>query len=172
MRPVLAIVALAVIITAVVIILLATSTFGGTDEAEDPGTGDVGELTLVVPIEISGAEQVGGLQLELLYNESVLQFESAAAGSLAQNALLETDGSTPGTLRVGLVDAAGINGDGALVNVTFEVVAASGPFPSALGLANVEVSDVNLRDLVVTPNDGAVSSPDLAVSAPGLDLSN
>ena len=103
--------------------------------------------TLEVPIEVRGALNVGGLQLELIYDPEVLELQEVRAGPLARNALLESNSETPGRLKIALVDASGINGDGAVITVIFLPTGREGS--SSLTLGNVEASDTDLRDLVV-----------------------
>jgi len=60
---------------------------------------------------------------------------------------LESNSDTPGRLKLALVDASGINGDGAVITAIFLPTAREGG--SSFTLGNVEASDTDLRDLVV-----------------------
>ena len=84
------------------------------------------------------------------YDTGMLDLQSVKAGPLGRNALLESNQETPGMVRIGLVDANGINGDGEIIILVFVAIRQDGS--SAFTLESVEASDTELRDLVVQVN--------------------
>ncbi len=162
-----------VAVVVVVIILFAT---GGDDEGPTavPAPADTSpaaapaDLTVEVPIEVRAAFNLGGLQLELVYDTSVLELQEVRAGPLGRNALLESNNETPGRLKIGLVDASGINGDGAIITVIFLPTGQGSGGP--LTLESVEGSDIDLRDLVIETTAGRFAGPGDPVSPPVLSF--
>ena len=55
-------------------------------------------------------------------------------------------------MRIGLVDASGISGDGAIIILTFLPTSQGGTV--TLAIENVEATDVDLKDLVVQASPG------------------
>jgi hypothetical protein len=165
MKLIAAIAGLVVVVVAVIVVVLVAS--GGSGDSDDGAAG--GDGRLLVPVDLHGAERVGGLQLTLRYDDADLEFNSVAAGPLAQGALVESDGSTAGTVTIVLVHASGISGDGSLVDISFQIRDGFAA-PSELMLEQVEISDTDLRDLVFEAVSGAIDGSPLAVSAPSIDL--
>lgn len=108
--------------------------------------------TVEVPVAVQGATSLGSLQLALRYDPQVLELQGVRAGPLARNALVDFKGNVPGQAIIGLVDASGISGDGAILLLVFRP--AGRPGASALTLERVEAADTNLRDLVVQASTG------------------
>ena len=81
-----------------------------------PGT------TVEIPVEVEEAVNVGGMHIELSYDADVLQATEVKPGSLAASAMLESNLSAPDRVVIGLIDAAGLNGDGAVAEVVFQVL--------------------------------------------------
>lgn len=94
-----------------------------------------------VPIQIKGAPNVGALQFDLVYDARVLQVDKVARGALVANALLDSNTSTPGRVRIGVVTTEGLKGDGILANVGFQVRGSAGA-SSALTIENARAWDV------------------------------
>ena len=59
--------------------------------------------TVEVPIDVAGAEKVGALQFEIVYDSTVLEAQGAKAGSLASDSLVEAKTDKPGRLFIALV---------------------------------------------------------------------
>ena len=135
-------------------------------ESGPAGTAVPTTSTLEVPIEVRGAFNVGGLQLELLYDPAVLDLRSVKAGPLGRNALLESNQATAGVVRIALIDANGINGDGEIITVVFVPTQQAGS--SSLTLDSVEASDIHLRDLVVQASSSQYTGPADPLTPPAL----
>lgn len=92
--------------------------------------------TVDVPIQLAGAQGLGAVHLELVYDASVLTAETVTKGALAgNNALLESNLKQAGRVVIGVVTLDGISGDGAIATVRFKVNDAAGA-SSALNFEN------------------------------------
>lgn len=113
----------------------------------------VGE-TFVVPVRMAGAGNVLGASLAFAYDASVVEFVSAEAGGLLQSQGREGVVLSP---SAGVVDfallgeGAGVQGEGALVNVTFRRVGA--------GEAAIALKGVTARDAANRPVNLAGVAP-------------
>ena len=76
-----------------------------------------------VPISLQGALDLGSLQFELLYEPKTLEFVEVENGTLASSSLVQAHLKAPGRLWLAVVDPYGINGDGDVARVTFQMVA-------------------------------------------------
>lgn len=122
-----------------------------------------------VPINLKGADQIGSLELVLAYEPSLLEVIEVVTGDLAGDAIIESNVSTPGKVWIGMIDAVGVTGDGAVVVVSFRMTEgnlANSP------LSLEEVSGYNALTLIdllsssspglVVMNDGSYVSPVVA----------
>ncbi len=100
-----------------------------------------------VPINLEDASNVGSLHIELVYGPSVLEVKKVEAGNLAQNAMIESNLGIPGRVIIGIIDATGINGDGSVVVVSFEIV---GEGSSYLTLENPEAYAAETLSSIMT----------------------
>ena len=102
--------------------------------------GAVGEM-FVVPVRMSGAGDIVGASIALSYDGKVVEFVSAEAGELLQSQNRTALVLSP---SAGIVDFAllgegtGVEGEGALVNVTFRRIASG---EAALGVRSVTARD-------------------------------
>ena len=111
--------------------------------------------TVEVPIEVTQAANVGGMHIELSYDAGVLQATEVKRGPLTGSAMLESNLSTPGRVVIGLIDAAGLNGDGTVAVVVFQVTGQEGD-TSPLTLENLAAYDATSLDaLAVQETNGA-----------------
>ena len=123
---------------------------------------------LHVPINLQGASQVGSLEFILTYEPSLLTVESVTPGDLAGDALIESRVSTPGEVWIGLIDAEGVSGDGAVAFVSFRTMEGE---TSDSTLMLEEVSSYNastLIDLLSSSSPGLVAMHDGSYTAPVL----
>lgn len=80
-----------------------------------------------VPIQLSGANGLGAVHLEMTYDPAVLTAQEVTKGALAgNNALMESNIKEPGRVVIGIVSLDGITGDGTLASVNFKVVGDAG----------------------------------------------
>ncbi len=123
-------------------------------------------LTVEVPITVQGAASLGSLQLALRYDPQVLELQGVRAGPLARNTLVDFKGNVPGQAIIGLVDASGISGDGAILTLVFRPTGRPGA--SALTLERVEAANTSLQDLVVQSSTGQFPGAGASVTGPVL----
>lgn len=80
-----------------------------------------------VPIQLAGAQGLGAVHVELVYDPNVLTAESVSKGALAgSNALVESNLKQAGRAVIGVVTLDGISGDGTLATVRFQVKGSAG----------------------------------------------
>jgi len=77
---------------------------------------------LRVPIEVKQAENIGSLMIQLSYDPDVMNAIEVKSSQLTSDSMLEYNTEVPGLVLVGIVDAEGINGDGAIAEITFDIV--------------------------------------------------
>lgn len=123
-----------------------------------------------IPVELMGAKNLGSLQVELAYDPAVLEATEVKAGELAKNAMVEYNLAAPGLLVVGVIDAAGIGGNGSVVTVSFKVLDKAGTSP--ITLERIEANDATtLIDIPVRASAGSFVARDQLVTAPVISLS-
>jgi hypothetical protein len=111
--------------------------------------------TVEVPIEVEEAANLGAMHIELSYDAGVLQAAEVKQGPLAENAMLESDLSAPGRVVIGLIDATGMSGDGAVAVVVFQVIGQEGD-NSPLTLENLAAHDATSMDVLVVEGTSGV----------------
>ncbi len=131
-------------------------------------TGYVGK-TVTIPVEIENASNVGSVELVVLYNDSILSVKKVEKGSLLKG-LITSNTSEPGIIAINLVDSNGINGDGEIIKITFDILA-EGNTP--LIIQNAKAYDVNTyTDLPVDTTNGLLTISTGAPSSqtPGFEV--
>ncbi len=118
-------------------------------------TGAAGDI-VEVPINLEGAVDVGSMDISLMYDPAVLQAVGVEAGDLGGNAYIESNTANEGEVIIALADSSGINGDGAVAVVSFEVVGDVGS-SSTLILSDVSVHNTDLVEVISPTIDGTLS---------------
>ena len=118
-------------------------------------TGAAGGI-VEVPITVEGAADVGSMDITLMYDPAVLQAVGVEAGELGGNAYIESNTGNEGEVIVALADSSGINGDGAVVVVSFEVLGEVGS-SSSLTFGDVSVHNTDLVEVISPSIDGTLS---------------
>jgi hypothetical protein len=135
-----------------ILLLIALISCGGS------GVGD----EIKVPVRLENANNVGSLHIELVYDTAILQADDIKAGELVKNSLFESSLETPGRVVVSIIDVAGINGDGTVIETSFTIV---GEGTSELTLENIEAYDAStMYDIIIECSPGNVEGN--MVSAP------
>jgi len=107
-----------------------------------------------VPIEVTGAANIGSMYLELAYDATVLTPTEVKRGKLTANSLLQPNLDDPGRVKIALIDANGFSGDGSVAVVVFDVPGKDGA-TSALTLENVRANDATtLADIPTAVENG------------------
>ncbi|MDO9325855.1 MAG: cohesin domain-containing protein [Methanoregula sp.] len=110
----------------------------------------------IIPVKVSGASNLGAMDLVITYDPSVLTFSSADLGGLSTNGMIDSNSATPGTVKIAIVDTKGVSGDGVLVNLAFTVVGKNGEKSPV----NVQVTgawNLNLVDIQTSVSSGTIS---------------
>jgi len=126
---------------------------------------------LKVSIDARNASSLGSLELTLTYDPTVIKAVSVEKGTLASNASLEYSVDKPGRVWVGMVDANGINGSGALAIINLDVTG-SGDKTSSLDFEKVAANrSTNLMEINTQTTPGSVKTKSKAVINPALTFS-
>ncbi|NAT10846.1 hypothetical protein C4E22_04760 [ANME-1 cluster archaeon AG-394-G06] len=128
------------------VIIISTEESGGLTVSVSDTTGAKGS-TVEVPINLEGATEVGSMDIVLTYDADVLRAVDVEAGALGKNALIEANTARDGEVIIALADSSGINGDGTVAIVTFEVIGDAGT-TSALTLEAVSVHNLDLGEII------------------------
>ena len=83
-------------------------------------TGNVGE-TVNIQISVSDAEDLGAMNIVVAYDQQILRPTKIEKGDIV-NGLFSSDVSQAGLVSIGLTDPNGINGDGVIATMSFEVL--------------------------------------------------
>lgn len=144
-----------------------TATIPPTPTTAPPAT-PVVPSSVDVPVYLKGANNVGSLEFVLVYEPAVLEITKVERGTLAANAIIDFGKRTSGRLWVGLIDANGIDGDGPVAVISFNVVGqdTSG---SPLTLERVSTYDAStLLDILSEPSAGSFLVKGRSVTPPAL----
>jgi hypothetical protein len=115
-----------------------------------------GDGTVDVALNVQNASNVGSLQVELVYDASLLSATGVKAEKLASNAMVESNTKNPGKVVIGIIDSAGLNGQGPLVTVSFKVVGKGKSCP--ITLENIAAyRATTLIDIGLKVTNGSVS---------------
>ena len=105
-------------ISLIIIIILSTAT-GGCIGA----TSNDEEVSLIlVPVEIRGANNLGSIYGELVFDSDALFPVDIKKGSIAHDALLEYSTNVRGRIIFGLIEDQGISDDGQMIIVRFQAL--------------------------------------------------
>jgi hypothetical protein len=101
-----------------------------------------------VPIEARAAQQLGALQMELVYDPGILEPVSVEPGSMSADLTVDHHVAIPGRLRIVMNASAreSVSGDGTLLKAVFNVKGTSGQ-RCDLALAEVQAWDNTRPDL-------------------------
>jgi hypothetical protein len=124
---------------------------------------------IMVPVEIKGANKLGSLYGEMVFNPEVLFPVDAGNGTIAKDALIEYSVEVPGCVIFVIVDYKSISGDGAILVVRFQSLDNSAF--SKLDLQNVVVHDASLNQLNVTVLAGSFAAEGNKVTSPTIIFS-
>ena len=121
-----------------------------------------------VPIHLTGAANIGSLEFVLVYDPDVLQVANVAPGVLADSAVIGSNTVGPGRVRVGVADARGIDGSGAVATVTFDIVGQQ-KGSSSLTLEQIAAHDAtSLLDILSDATAGEFTIEGHKVTGPTL----
>ena len=96
--------------------------------------------TVLVPIRLEQAEQVGSLGFNLNYNPAVARAVRVYRGARMSPATFSFNAATPGLIRIGAAAHDAVSGDGSAAVIEFRIVGERGSY-SHITLTDMEVSD-------------------------------
>ena len=134
--------------------LLAVPAAGLTLTVQDRSVEPNG--TVVVPIMVADAQDLGGVDLVLVYDPAILRFESAAQGSLADRARVSSNETGPGRVAIAVASPGSLTGTGPIVALTFAAVGPAGA-RSAVALEAVRAVTVDDDPVPAQVVNGTVS---------------
>lgn len=143
------------------ILLIAVLTVVGTAAAAqltvkvDSVTAKPGS-TVTVPVSVSGASGIGGMDFAVIYDPAFLTLKKAEAGQSVKDAVFQANAAKPGVVGISIVDANGISADGAVAQLTFDVKGADGK-TSPLKLTVRGITDTNIKDISYMTKSGTVT---------------
>lgn len=150
-----------IIIIIIAIVIIAVFVMGGDDGDDNQQLS--GQIQ--VPINFKGAENVGSIGIELQYDSTIIEAIDVENGEFSSDAMVEFNISNPGLVIIGIVDSAGITGNGAIAVVSFDVLENKGT--STLAFTNLQTHDATtLIDIINTGIDGSFNSESNTFSAP------
>lgn len=108
-----------------------------------------------IPVTVSGASNLGAMDLTITYDPAILKFSKAELGDLSTNGLVEGNEAQPGVAKISFADTKGISGDGTLLKVTFDVVGSKGA--STTLNAGAKAYGLDLKDIPATIQGGTIT---------------
>ncbi len=112
--------------------------------------------TVVVPLAVADAQDLGGVDLVVTYDPAVLRFESAAPGSLAGRAQVRATEAGPGRIAIAVASPGSLTGTGPIVALTFVAVGPAGA-RSAVSLEAVRAVTIDGDPVPAQVTNGTVS---------------
>jgi hypothetical protein len=163
---------LAIVILTLLVLSFSGCVNGGAGTTEIPtnqSDGNVNVGITEIPVNLSGAINVGSLHIEVVYDSSILEITAVKAGKLAQNALVDSTITTPGRAIIGILSSNGISGSGAIASIDFKSKAKAGT--SALTLEKVEAYSADKLQAIRTQvSAGEFNAKDSSFNAPSISF--
>ena len=156
----LAIIGGAVAVIAVVILIVVLG--GGKKTGPTPAQYE----TIDIPVTIQSASNVGSLHFEMAYDSGALRAIDVQLGTVSTNAILEYSADAPEQVIVGIISSSGINGNGQLAIVTFEVLRDNAT--STFSLGNIIAHDATSMTEITTATSAGSLTTDGNYIAPVL----
>lgn len=123
---------------------------------------------LRVPIEIIQAENIGSLMIQLSYDPDTISALEVNSSPLTSDSMLEYNTEVPGLVLIGIVDTEGVNGDGAIAEISFDIIQNTGT--TLILIDQLEAYDVEtLIDVQFVTNHGLYSFEDDTLVIPTIE---
>jgi hypothetical protein len=127
-------------------------------------------VEIKLPINITGANNIGSLHFELIYDREALTPVSVQRGALTGDALFSYSIDTPGDVIVGMVSSKGISGDGPLATIIFRTTG-KGKANQVLSVENTAAFDSStLQEIIPSVTSGSFKSGDNSFVPPSIQL--
>ena len=147
---------------------VAALTAVGLESDDGQGSELPPQKQVQVPINLRAASDLGSLEFVLVYEAATLEFVSIDNGTLALDAIIESNLRAPGKVWVGMIDPKGVNGEGSIAVVSFRTLA-GGQADSPLLLEEVLSHNAStLVDSLSKPSPGIFTLGDGSVFSPVL----
>lgn len=119
-------------------------------------SGTVGAgATATIPVMVSGASNLGAMDLTVTYDPTILKFVKADLGELSTNGIVEGNEVQSGVVKISFADTKGISGSGTILTVTFNVMGAKGA--STILNAGAKAYGLDLKDIPTTAQGGTIT---------------
>jgi hypothetical protein len=82
--------------------------------------------SVLVPINIKNAKNIGNMDLLLTYDPKVLKATEVLKGSLTGDTMFESNIQTAPEIRISFASTKGVNGDGSIAYINFQAVGSAG----------------------------------------------
>jgi hypothetical protein len=130
------------------------------------GTSSGGSGSIIdVPISVDNAKDLGSMDIIVSYDPSVISIVSVDKGTLNKG-MISANTETTGMVSIGIVDAGGINGNGAVAVMKINITGSEGA-ASPLHIEQVLAYDVKTHvDIQTTTNSGTVTVKKTGPGAP------
>jgi len=109
-------------------------------------TANFGE-SVTIPINVSNAKNIGSMDISLRYNPGVLALKNVEKGNLTQNSTMQYNTAEDGKVLIGIIDENGINGNGSLAILSFDVLG----YPGNTSDLDLEATANNVSDFSLIP---------------------
>ena len=101
---------------------------------------------VTIPINVSNAVDIGSMDISLRYNHAVLALKTVEKGNLTHDSVMQWNTKDDSVL-IGLIDANGINGNGSLAILSFDVLG----YPGSTSDLDLEATANNVTDFSAVP---------------------
>lgn len=137
------------------VLLISLASANGLIVSVSDTTGAKG-AAVEVPINLESATDIGSIDIVLSYDSGVLQAIGVETGELGKSAYLESNTAGDGEVIIAMADPSGINGDGPVAVISFEVI---GDVDSSSPLIVDEISLHNIErvEVIATSLNGMFS---------------
>ncbi len=151
-----------IIITLISLALFIQTTAALTITIPDT-SGEIGKETRVSVI-VEDAVNVGSIDLTILYDPSILEVLKVEKGDLVKG-MLSSNTDNEGIITIGIADSNGINGDGEIARITFNVLSNGS---TSVTIQNAKAYDVDSHaDIEVTVEHGNFQAAAASTSQEG-----
>jgi hypothetical protein len=143
------------IVILAMILLISTATAAGVVVTVNSATAGTG-TSATLPVSVSGASNLGAMDVVITYDPAVLKFSKAELGDLSTNGIVEANELQAGTTKISFADTKGISGDGTILKLTFDVIGAKGTTTN-IGVS-AQAYGLDLKDIPTTAKGGTVTA--------------
>lgn len=113
----------------------------------------------VYEVQGAGLSSVAGVDLQISYDTATLASPTVAKGSLASNALMDSNTASAGTIRMAVITTRPITGSGVIATITFRLVGSSSGKILSMTASLIDKSGTRLNSQVriINPVDSTRS---------------